>query len=75
MKLFQEGKGDYLIKVGAIPRGKKIVEDNWWNLSQGEDCWEIASNSNYDLKSQLGFLVEERKINLGFLVIEGKTIP
>jgi len=44
-------------------------------LSQGGDCWEIASNSNYDLESQLGFLVEERKINLGFLVMKGKTIP
>ena len=38
-------------------------------------CWEIASNSNCDLESQLGFLVEEGKINLGFLIIEGKTIP
>ena len=47
------------MKVEAIPRGKKIVEDNWWNLSQGGDCWEIASNSNCDLESQLGFLVEE----------------
>ena len=37
--------------------------------------WEIASNSNCDLKSQLGFLVEEGKINLGFLVVEGMTIP
>ena len=39
------------------------------------NCWEIASNSNCDLKSQLGFLVEERKINLGFLGVKGKTIP
>ena len=39
------------------------------------NCWEIASNSNCDLKSQLGFLVEEGKINLGFLVVEEKSIP
>ena len=39
------------------------------------NCWEIASNSNCDLKSQLGFLVEEGKINLGFLRVKGKTIP
>ena len=51
-----------MIKVGAILREKKIVEDNWWNLSQGGDCWKIASNSNCDLESQLGFLVEEGKI-------------
>ena len=38
-------------------------------------CWEIASNSNSDLESQLGFLIEEGKINLSFLVVEGKTIP
>ena len=38
-------------------------------------CWEIASNSNSDLESQLGFLIEEGKINLGFLVVKGKTIP
>ena len=63
------------MKVEAIPRGKKIVEDNWWNLSQGGDCWEIASNSNCDLESQLGFLVEEEKINLGYFVIKGKAIP
>ena len=69
------GKKDYLIKVGAIRRGKKIVEDNWWNLSQGGDSWEIVSNSNCDLESQLGFLVEEGKINLGYLIIEGKAIP
>ena len=37
--------------------------------------WEIASNSNCDLKSQLGFLVEEGKINLDYLCVEGKTIP
>ena len=49
------------MKVEAIPRGKKIVEDNWWNLSQGGDYWEIASNSNCDLESQLGFIVEEGK--------------
>ena len=42
---------------------------------RNRDCWEIASNSNCDLESQLGFLVEVGKINLGFLVIEGKTIP
>ena len=64
-----------MIKVGVILRGKKIVKDNWWNLSQGRDCWEIASNFNYDLENQLGFLVEEGKINLGFLVVEGKIIP
>ena len=64
-----------MIRVGVILRGKKRVKDNRWNLSQGGDCWEIASNSNCDLKSQLGFLVEEGKINLGFLVVEGKTIP
>ena len=63
-----------MIKVGAIPRGKKIVVDNLWNLSQGEDCWEIVSNSNCGLESQLGFLIEDGKINLGFLVVEGKTI-
>ena len=63
-----------MIWVGAIPRGKKIVEDKWWNLTQGGDCWEIASNSNCDLESQLGLLIEEGKINLGFLVVEGKTI-
>ena len=55
-------------------REEKTVEDNWWNLSQDVDCWEIASNSNCDLKSQLGFLVEEGKFNLGFLCVEGKTI-
>ena len=38
-------------------------------------CWEIVSNSNCDLDSQLGFLIEEGKINFGFLVVEGKTIP
>ena len=43
-------------------------------MSQGGDCWEIASNSNCDLESQLGFLVEE-KINSGYFVIEGKAIP
>ena len=37
--------------------------------------WETASKSNCDLESQLGFLVEEGKINLGFLVVEGKAIP
>ena len=52
-----------------------LFEDNWWNLSQCRDCWEIASNTNCDLKSQLGFPVEEGKINLGFLIVEGKTIP
>ena len=36
-------------------------------------CWEIVSNSNCDLDSQLGVLIEEGKINLGFLIIEGKT--
>ena len=45
------------------------------NLSQGGDSWEIVSNSNCDLESQLGFLVEEGKINLGYLIIEGKAIP
>ena len=35
-------------------------------------CWEIALNSNCDLKSQSGFLIEEGKINLGFLVVDGK---
>ena len=44
-------------------------------MSQGGDCWEIASNSNCDLESQLGFLVEEWKINLDYLIIEGKAIP
>ena len=38
-------------------------------------CWEIASNFNCDLENQLGFLVEEEKINLSFLVVEGNTIP
>ena len=38
-------------------------------------CWEIASNFNCNLESQLGFQVEEGKINLGFLGVEGKTIP
>ena len=38
-------------------------------------CWEIVSNSNCDLDGQLGFLIEEGKINFGFLVVEGKTIP
>ena len=42
---------------------------------RNRDCWEIASKSNCDLESQLGFLVEEGKINLGFLVVEGKIIP
>ena len=63
-----------MIRVGVILRGKKRLKDNWWNLSQGGDCWEIASNSNCDLESQLGFLVEE-KINSGYFVIEGKAIP
>ena len=44
-------------------------------MSQGGDCREIASNFNCDLKNQLGFLVEIGKINLGFFIIEGKTIP
>ena len=39
-----------------------------------DKCWEIVSNSNCDLESQLGFLIEDGKINLGFLVVEGKTI-
>ena len=43
--------------------------------SISQNCWKIALNSNCDLKSQLGFLVEEGKINLGLPVIEGKTIP
>ena len=30
---------------------------------------------NCDLESQSDFLVEEGKINLGFLVVEEKTIP
>ena len=30
-------------------------EEKIWHQS----CWEIASNSDYDLESQLGFLVEE----------------
>ena len=72
VELFQE---DYLIKVGAITRGKKIAEDNWWNLSQGGDCWKIVSNSNCELESQFGFLIEKWKINLGFRVVEWKTIP
>ena len=38
-------------------------------------CWEIVSNSNCDLKSQLGFPIKEGQINLGFLSVEGKTIP
>ena len=38
------------------------------------NCWEIALNSNCHLESQLGFLVEEGKINLGFLGVKGKTI-
>ena len=38
-------------------------------------CWEIASNFNFNLESQLGFQVEKRKINLGFLGVEGKTTP
>ena len=38
-------------------------------------CWEIVSNSNCGLKSQLGFVVEEGKNNLGFFIVEGKTIP
>ena len=43
-------------------------------FKSGGDCWEIASNSNCDLESQLGFLVKIGKINLGFLILEGKTI-
>ena len=39
------------------------------------DCWEFASNFNCDLESQLGFLIEEGKINLCLLVAEEKTIP
>ena len=35
-------------------------------------CWKIASNSNCDLKIQLGFLVEEGKINFGFLCVKEK---
>ena len=38
------------------------------------ECWEIVSNFNCNLKSQLGFLVEGGKINLSFLVVDGKTI-
>ena len=38
-------------------------------------CWEITSNFNCDLESKLGFLVEKGKINLGFHVVEEKTIP
>ena len=43
-------------------------------FKSGGDCWEIASNSNCDLESQSNFLVEEGKINMGFLVVEEKTI-
>ena len=56
----------------------KRKEDSWrqsMEFEQGVDCWEIASNSNCDLESQLGFLVEKGKINLNFLGVEGKTIP
>ena len=72
---YSKRKRRLLDQGGAIPKGKKIVMDNWWNLSQGGDCWEIASNSICDLESQLGFLTEEGNINLGFLVVERKTIP
>ena len=46
-------------------------------MSQDGDCWEIVSNSNCDLETQLDFLVEflvERgKINLErlFFGVEG----
>ena len=40
-----------------------------------QNYWKIVSNFNCDLESQLGFLIEKDKINLDFLVIEGKTIP
>ena len=44
-------------------------------MSQGGDCWEIVSNSNCNLESQLGSLVEEEEIILDFLCVEGMTIP
>ena len=44
-------------------------------MSQSGDCWEIAPNFNCDLESQLGFLIEEGEINLGFLGVKRKTIP
>ena len=52
-------------------------------MSQGGDCWEIASNSNCDLESQLGFLLKNEKlIRISFvwkeglfLGEEGKSIP
>ena len=51
MKLFQEGKGDYLIKVGAIPRGKKIVkEERVKGYHFREDSWEGESKVLLPLK-------------------------
>ena len=47
----------------------KRKEDNWKQLMEFESRWRLLGNC---LKFQ--FLVEEGKINLGFLVIEGKTI-
>ena len=43
--------------------------------TETKTCWEIASNSNCGLENQLSFLIEEGKINLGFLVVEEKSIP
>ena len=71
MELFQEEKKSTWLRWSS-PKRK---EDNWWNLSQGGDCWEIVSNSNYNLESQLGSLVEEEEIILDFLCVEGMTIP
>ena len=40
-----------------------------------QNYWKIVSNFNCDLESQLGFLIEEGQINLGFFCVEGRTIP
>ena len=41
-----------------------IDDGDIYYCKQGWDgCWKIASNFNCDLENQLGFLVEEGKIN------------
>ena len=54
---------------------KKSICKISFHINAWPMCWEIVSNSNCDLKSQLGFPIKEEKINLGFLSVEGKTIP
>ena len=49
-------------EAGLLRKGSKI------EIGSPVICSEITLNSNCDLESQLGFLVEEGKINLGSLL-------